>query len=188
MSELECKLITLLEMVNGWLKFAEAKNAGLIALSGAGIAAILNLLSSSSNVSVAWMIGLFAGVALLCVGCLISLISFLPKTNVTGVLAPDKGEPTDTDNLYFFGHLCKYTPEQMIESITRLYFPNSNQVTFLNKNHHDIAAQVIVNSRITSYKLRLFSIATFFVFAGVLAIIIIPTLVKVILLTKDFFR
>ena len=44
LERVEGRLLTMLEMVNEWLQFAEAKNAGLVALDGLALAAILTIL------------------------------------------------------------------------------------------------------------------------------------------------
>jgi len=47
--DLTTKLISIFQIVNDWLKFAEAKNAVLLAFSGAEITAIITYLSTSDT-------------------------------------------------------------------------------------------------------------------------------------------
>ena len=112
LEKVETRLLTILEMVNEWLQFAEAKNAGLVALDALGLAAILTILPSSEVPRpVAW--GLAAASVLLLLSLGISLWSFLPRSDVGNLTAAARRRPRATDNLYFFGDVCGYRPEQL---------------------------------------------------------------------------
>ena len=79
MSEVESKLFTIFQVVNDWLKFAEAKNAGLVVISGAGSAAILTYVASSQGGSDGWKRLLLGSVLLFVMGGMVSLASFIPR-------------------------------------------------------------------------------------------------------------
>jgi hypothetical protein len=148
LERVEGRLLTMLEMVNEWLQFAEAKNAGLVALDGLALAAILTILPEVV-VPEAMTAGLVAASLLLLVSLGISLWSF-----------PPAGRPRATDNLYYFGDVCGYRPEQLATEIARRYDRIRDYDAAQNLSHVDIASQVIANSCITVAKNRSFKVAT----------------------------
>lgn len=168
---MESKLLAIFSMVSDWLKFAEAKNAGLLVFSGAAVAAILSLLGSSLNLSPYWRAGLLSSVVLLLVCSLTTLYSFLPKTKLDKILLARKGLPLETDNLYFYGDVCKYSREELADAIGRFYFPSLSTEKIRTRNHLDIAAQIVANSQIAMRKYNLFKIA---LWSAVLAIFATP--------------
>jgi hypothetical protein len=149
------KLEDVLESVNGWLRFAEAKNLALITISGAGIWASLRLISNSSlQEFLVWYLAQLA--AFLAVALLIALISFIPLTSYS-ILAPT-GQVSKKDNLVYFGHLAKYRKTQLITSFARAAGASEPDATDF---HSMLAEQIIVNSRIALAKLRYFELGVY---------------------------
>lgn len=170
--DMETKLLTVLAIVNDWLKFAEAKNAGLLVFAGAGIAGVLSFVgSAAAEIPMRWKVGLFSCVGFLGVCCLITLFSFMPRTKLEKELSSRRGVRKDTDNLYYYGDLLKYTAEELLDSMSRLYYGGASGVLPLTKNHADVAAQVVVNSQIAMRKYALFKGA---LISAVLALLSIP--------------
>jgi len=159
LERVEGRLLTMLEMVNEWLQFAEAKNAGLVALDGLALAAILTSLPEVV-VPEAMTAGLVAASLLLLVSLGISLWSFLPRSDLGNLVSPVGRRPRATDNLYFFGDVCGYRPEQLATEIARRYDRIRDYDAAQNLSHVDIASQVIANSCITVAKNRSFKVAT----------------------------
>jgi hypothetical protein len=158
--DLEARLIVILGMVNDWLKFAEAKNAVLVALSGAATGGILSYLSSNADVAASLVVGLVAAQLVLLLSLLVALVSFFPQTDLARWLTRND-EPTDeSDNLYFYGHLAKYAPHDLVERIASLYVGTGQCPVPPYRSHLDLASQIVINSRIAAAKLRLFAIAT----------------------------
>ena len=159
------KLITILQMVNDWLKFAEAKNAVLLTFSGAGITAIVTYISTSTNTPNSLRIGLIVSVVFLCISSLVCSLSFLPKTDIEYFIWA-KSKPSrksisqikDTDNFYFFNSLKKYEPSDLLESMNRVYFQDQIQTPY-KREDLDIANQIILNSEIASTKFTFFRFA-----------------------------
>jgi hypothetical protein len=149
------KLEDLLESVNGWLRFAEAKNLALITISGAGLWAIIQLLVSREvNQLLVWYLAQF--VILLAVALIAGLISFLPLTSYS-ILVPT-GAASEKDNLAFFGHLAKYRRSQLLASFaTAVDAAESDTQQF----HEMLAEQIIVNSRIALAKYRMFEVGAY---------------------------
>lgn len=157
---IENKLFATLSMVNDWLKFAEAKNTGLLTFCGGVGAAVATMLAASSGVSSEWRIGLLVSVFFLFLSCPITLISFFPQTNLWKRISKIKDDPCDDDNLFFFGHLYKYTPNKLVQAMANSYLADPRDKEFKpSKYHYDIAAQVVINAQIARTKYRLFSFA-----------------------------
>jgi hypothetical protein len=98
MNDMENKLLSIRDKVNDWLKFTEAKNAGILVFSGAAIAALLGFLGSSFKFQSEWKIGFLTGVTFLSISCLLAIWSFIPKTKI---VFRNYGQPADDDNLFF---------------------------------------------------------------------------------------
>jgi hypothetical protein len=158
-ANVETRLLTILEMVNEWLQFAEAKNAGLVALDGLGLAAILTILPSS-DVPDAVVAGLMAASLLLLLSLGLSLWSFLPRHDA-GKLVPRRSYvPRQSDNLYFYGDISNYRPEQLAAEIARRYERMADYDPARHRSHVDLAGQIVANSRITVAKNGSFRMAT----------------------------
>jgi hypothetical protein len=174
MNEMTNKLMTILLMVNDWLKFAEAKNSILIGFSGVGITAIITYLSAVSNVPITIKVGILITAFVLSICALICSLSFLPKTNLEIIVwkkqqpgRKSKGQPSDDDNFYFFGHLYKYQDNELLEAFNRLYFANQIQ-DFNKKENKDLANQIIVNSEIAYMKFKIFSWALYLLIISII--------------------
>jgi hypothetical protein len=170
------KLISIFQIVNEWLKFAETKNAVLLAFSGAGVTAIITYLSTAVNLLNSFRIGLIISIVLLCASSLICSLSFLPKTDInyfvwlrTKPSRKFKLLPKDSDNFYFFNDLKKYQPIDLLDSINRLYFQNQIHTPY-GKEDLDIAHQITINSEITSRKFSFFRFALWLLIFSILAI------------------
>jgi len=180
MDELAAKLTVIFENVNDWLKYAEAKNAVLLAFSGAGLTANVTLLAAAQNLFGSLRLGLIASTSLLCIGALICTLSFLPKVNLEKIFwvrsNPSRrltSQTNDDDNFYYFGHLKKYSPDELLDALDRLYLNGRVQPPF-SKECKDLAAQVAVNSEIAFLKFQLFTYALYFLISS---IAIIPLII-----------
>lgn len=153
-------LSSTLERIDGWLKFAEGKNAVLLGFS----AGTLSFLSEKfcgelSSLSCALV---DVGIFLLVYSSLMALISFMPIYNwraFLGVMLDTNtkfyGEATDHDNLIFYGDIAKYERDQYLEALESRYFPSAPGLRSHLKTK-DLASQIIVNSRIAVLKYRYF--------------------------------
>lgn len=186
MDEVSSKLLVIFQNVNEWLRFAEAKNAVLLAFAGAGITATVTLLATAHNLPNSLQFGLLVTTSLLCVCALICSLSFLPKTNLerllwirskpfknTGVLSKD------TDNFYYFGHLQKYNSKELLDALSQYYFDNKLTMPY-KKEYEDLASQITINSKITFLKFKVF---TYALYVLIISIIGIPFSVIVSLVT-----
>lgn len=162
---LEAVLFSILGLVNDWLKFAEAKNGGVVGLASAAIALLLGYVSETPSLPAQARVSLALGSACLLGSLIVGLGSFFPRTNLPGLLAGHRGEPGGSDNLYYFGHIAKYSPSHLAEAVGRRYLSGKGEA--VGEGHHDLAAQAVTNARITVWKLRMFGVAVALFGAGV---------------------
>lgn len=164
----ESRLLELLKLVNDWLKFAEAKNVGIVGLASGGLSVLLvavGLLREAGFTQ--FSAGLVVvGALLLSLSLLIGVWSFFPATALPDWMRMHLGDPDPDDNLYFFGHAAKYDPAALARALATRY--DRVPEPLLHELHTDLAAQLIVNARITMQKLRLFRWSVFCFGAGVL--------------------
>ena len=169
------KLLVIFQNVNEWLKFAEAKNAVLLAFSGTGITATVTLLATIQNLPGSLKIGVLVTTGLLYVCAFLCALSFLPSTNLEKILwnrsrAFSSMQPKpDDDNFYYFGHLKKYGAVELLDAVNRLYL-NGTISTPYGKEPHDLATQIILNSGIAFRKYRLFTYSLYFLICSILSV------------------
>ena len=174
MNDFAAKLITIFQNVNDWLKFAEAKNAVLLAFSGAGVTATITLLATAQNLPNSLSVGLLITTSLLCICALICSFSFLSKTNLDLLLQRSNRTSSNSrhqrrNNLYYFGDLRKYSSNELLNELNSHYFDkNSNQL--YTKECEDLATQIIINSKITLVKFNLFTYGLWLLIAAILAV------------------
>jgi hypothetical protein len=174
MSEFLVKLLAIFQNVNDWLRFAEAKNAALLAFSGTGMTATLTVLATVQSLPVFLRFGLLMSTALLCVCTLLCALSFIPKTNLEKLLwlrsqPAKKIHSSPADNLYYFGDLRKYSSGELLNAINVYYF-DGKIIQPYSKECCDIAAQITINSDIASLKFQTFTYAIYFLIASILSV------------------
>lgn len=161
----ETDLRVILDRVDGWLRFAEVKNGGVIALSATVSTALLAALRNVGDLSLLDR-GLFtAAVVLFLLSMAVALYSYLPRTQPERV-KPTAPRPGGGDNLFFYGDLACYAPDDLVQAIAQRYGGRPSTGAAVPAVQHDLAAQVTVNSRITVRKLRLFERGGLLALAG----------------------
>lgn len=165
---LEERLLDLLKLVNEWLRYAETKNVQIVGLASGAISLVLIALGflREEGLTTFSGIALTAGAVLLALSLLVGVYSFLPATAQPRWMRRQVGAPHPDDNLYFFGDLGKYPPPELAEAIARRY--GRVESPAVHAAHADVAAQLVVNARITMQKLKLFRWAVVLFAAGVL--------------------
>ncbi len=164
--DVEARLLGILGMVNDWLHFAEAKNAGVVALAAVGASAILTYLAGESDVPDLLFTGLLVTTLLLALALAVALRSFLPRTDPVKLMPKGTKADQSTDNLYFYGDLRRYRPEQLAEAVARTYGGWRDYDAARFRSHTDLGRQIVVNSQITHVKNEHFRVATWFVLAS----------------------
>lgn len=138
--------------VNEWLKFAEAKNAILIALTGASLTAAIGYLCGDNPATSFYVkLYLFNFLIFSFLGISLSLISFLPQTKLSWLWR--EGRKKDNPNYFFFGDLACFTPGDLIDFLYK--DNNSTSLSTLRKN---LASQIITNSKICRRKFHFFKL------------------------------
>lgn len=182
MDEVSTKLLAIFQNVNEWLKFAEAKNGVLLAFSGAAITATITLLATAQNIPNSLNFGLLLTTILLCICALICSLSFLPKTNLDDLLwlrdrrnKKSNSQNPIEDNFWYFGHLQKYKPDELLEVLNKPYFNSKLDIAKLAdkkeyKEYQDIAAQITINAEIAFLKFEVFKYAIKVLIASILTI------------------
>jgi hypothetical protein len=154
--DIEDRLFHLLDRVIDWLKFAEAKNTGVVGLSSTALGVIVTFLVAGPTLPTLAGVGLGVGAVVLMVSLMLAVASFLPSTDLERHLIGKREEPGPNDNLLFYGHLTRYEPRALAGAVARLYFEDESENLVLSKLSVDLAAQIVTNSRITVRKLTLF--------------------------------
>lgn len=154
----QSELVHILEQVNGWLKFAEAKNGVLITLNGAGVWGMLEFIQSASPTGFfllySWIFVLFMALS-----AILTLLSFLPVLKAEW-LQP-VGDQRSESNLLFFGHIAEHTPEELLEAL------DISTREDLNSINRDYAEQAIINSQIALRKYNLFHLSLWLTLSGI---------------------
>ena len=162
----ESALSDILKQVNDWLKFAEGKNAGIVALASAGAFAVMGAISDRAEDGLAIRSVLAASGVALASSLFLGLASFMPNTDLSRFSRRHKLPQSPDGNLLFYGDLARYAPGDLAEAVAHRYC-QSNPVR-IELLHIDLAAQIAANSQITLAKLRYFSLAVgLFAVAGV---------------------
>jgi hypothetical protein len=154
--------------VNDWLKFAEAKHAGLVILN---TAVVIGLLTCYSSVCIFLFKPIFL-IGLLCIGLsiLLSAISQFPVTE--NIFFNRKA--INNPNLLFFGHLANLDASDFVielKAIDTTYAPTKFDLDLIN--------QILINSRIAQTKFTIFKIAVSLSIFGS-GIIVFTSLIKTV--------
>lgn len=164
------------ENTNRWLNFAEAKNGALIGVNGLFLFKSVDYLFEILNGKLKvdnLVVGLMTTVFFIAI--LIALKSFFPDTGVY----KDRSDISDADTssadriLIFYEDICKYQSSKLyLQDIYKYYLEVNVKIKDLKKMELDYAKEILINSRITSYKYKLFGNAMKLNFIGILIFII----------------
>lgn len=143
-----------------FLKFAETKNAALLALSSAWVLAAINLESSGKVIP-----GLLAGGVVLALflslcAAMVAMLSFVPKLHLPGFLGGQRAGP-HPHNLLYFGDISGLTIKTLEADLHERYFPKGKAPT--DEYIHDLVVQIGVNSQIAKRKMRFFTVGVWFI-------------------------
>lgn len=151
-TELEVTLQYRLEQVNGWLRFAEAKNGVLVALCG-GLITAFNSYDMVAMASPLIKLSFWVGGSFVILATLVGLISFLPEYSRSETRETRRSQSADNLNLFFYGDIAKLTAQELLVSL----YPGLTQETY-NKTATDLADQLVRNSKIVLRKFSLFNV------------------------------
>jgi hypothetical protein len=170
--------------VNEWLKFAEAKNFGLLTLNAAIVFGI-----SQTNFdadSIVKIVGFYVFAPFAFLSSFFSIISLFPilskiekGVKLKGALAK-LSEFIDKENLFenihFYGYLRTIDKD---EFITQFNLKTNSTIAF-TIYEEELVVQILYNSRITWLKYQFFKIAGFFALLGIMISPFILLILKLI--------
>lgn len=168
-------LSALLGRVLDMLRFAEAKNAALLAFASAWILGVVNLLSSGKPLSQGYLVASQVALPLFITAAVIAIASLLPKLSTSVFTGDRKGR---FRNLLFFGDIAELTVHRFQSDVHAAYHPvEGNNPTA--KYVSDLEGQIAINSKITRRKHRMFNFGAIAALIAVSAFSI-PTLVRIL--------
>jgi hypothetical protein len=151
-----------------FVKFAEAKNAALLAFSSAWILASVNLLAGQQKLPAGYANAFSLALPLFVIAGLVCIASFLPR------MLDRFHKPADgAKNLLFFGHVSTFEIGTYKERLAERYLPPAGHYVtggYLD----DLSVQIAVNSRIAVRKFRLFNVAACCVLAAIACLLVPP--------------
>ena len=168
--------------INDWLKFAEAKNFGLLSLSAAIVFGFTQINFSDGSVIYKAGFYVFSPFAILSfLSALLSLFPILSRIEkgsysknwinwLSNLIDKEKG----FENIHFYGYL-KGINEHEFET---KYLIKTNSADAFSQFEKELGTQILYNSRITWLKYQLFKIGAFFFLVGIILFIISLPLFK----------
>jgi hypothetical protein len=133
-------------------KFAEAKNASLLAFSSVWIAGLVNVLASGRAVPPGFHAAGIVALALFIIAAMTAIASLLPRF----IHSPTEGSDGGSPNMLFFGDIAKTPVADYIAEAQRRYFPDegcfATEALFT-----DLLRQIAIVSRISMRKYYLFN-------------------------------
>jgi len=151
---MEERLKYILTQVNDWLKFAEAKNAALLAVNSALIFGTISILNEKCFFPIWLLIYLYIALVVVIIATAICLISFIPNTKIP--LISSKMNLLKGGNPIYYGDIAEHNVDSYLES---LYQSTGLEFKGIKDIEKKYAEQIICNSRIAVKKFRLFSTA-----------------------------
>jgi hypothetical protein len=150
----EKALVASLARVIDLVKFAETKNAALLAYASAWTVSIINLIAKSDAPPLAVKPVLPIAGALFVISALIALYSILPKADLSKFFRPEHGGIRES-NLLFFGDIADVDIREYDNRVRERYLPSAGH-SVTESYVTDLCCQIHVNSAIASRKYALF--------------------------------
>lgn len=180
---MEDKLKYIFENTNNWLNFAEAKNAAVLAFNIALIAAITSTDLLKNYVTIMYII-----IAILTLSIIVSILSFVPKTNntisdniyISTIGKIDKiieriFKEDVKENLLFYGYISQLGIDQVDEYIQKMInsYDMDEEDRKITGFEKELAEEIIINSRITQRKYNYFKASIYILIIGMILLLII---------------
>ena len=153
----------ILKNINDWLKFAEQKNTGLLALNTGiiwGISRLLDGLNIENNI-LYW--SHIIAYILMILSAFICILSFLPILKNRWWLKKEKKE--SSDNMLYFGDISKYNSGDYLKLVKYKY--NIEDYEFKNFEK-DFAEQIVINSKIALDKYTKYILSSWLTILGII--------------------
>ncbi len=147
-------------------KFAEAKNASLLAFLSAWIAGLVNLLSSDRHLALAFREAGTVALALFVIAAVTAITSFLPRF----VSSAAEGLDGET-NMLFFGDIAREPVAAFTAEARRRYYPVDERIV-TDTLFIDLSRQIAIVSKISMRKYRTFNVAATAALLGIAAFMV----------------
>ncbi|MFC4636445.1 Pycsar system effector family protein [Dokdonia ponticola] len=158
-------LVKILDETKEWLKFAEAKNAMLLAFNAGSIYGISKLSFLNKIEGINFIDGYFSFVTILLVlSTATCLISFVPRLKFMYLSITNSKEE---NNIFFFEHLGESTPKQILKSLKEKGVKDE-----FSEIDTDIAVQIHSLANVARRKYGLFTIAIWITVSAYVSLII----------------
>lgn len=184
----EEQLYKIFNNVNDWLKFAEAKNFGLLTLNAAIVFGLTQITFSNDSVIKIVAFCVFVPFSILSfIPCLISLFPIVTKIeskNKKGEVRNsmkfinylsnkiDKDKPFE--NIHFYGYLKDLKEEKFEKEFLKKTVSKDEFTAY----ERELVTQILYNSRITSLKYKFFKIGAFLFLIGIVVSVFALPIVK----------
>lgn len=179
----EEQLYKIFNNVNDWLKFAEAKNVGLLTLNAVIVFGIIQI--NFKEGSIIEKAGFYILIPFAITSFLTALISLFPilskiekgiyVKNFIDSFSNSIDQEKKIENIHFYGYL-KTINENEFEN--KFLFKIGSTHAF-SQYEKELANQIIHNSRIAWLKYQLFKIGAFFFLFGIVVFIIALPIMKI---------
>lgn len=158
----------ILDNVNHWIRFIEAKNALVLTVSAAGVWGVLRTQSSGTSFADIHIGLLLSGIAWI-LSFLLSLIALLPTSKLSDRTCFSRTAKKSEKNLniLYYGDLSKLCASCFIEEYSWFYHLAVPKYRYIEL----YADQIIKNSKIALRKQRLNSIAFYCLVCGILPVL-----------------
>ena len=147
------KLELSLSLVIDWLKFAEGKNASLVAANGAAIFGIISLIGSTTATNEILLMYFYQALFFLVLSAVSCLISFIPQVHMTE--QGSNGDKKNKDNLLSYADIAKYSPEHYLRL---MYKQEDVELQEINSFELSLSELTVSYSQIALRKYTLFNI------------------------------
>lgn len=146
--------------IKDWLKFAEAKNAALVALVGVLAPTYVSFLMDGGYMLYSYA---FIGLPFLIIGAFLALISFLPRLDfLPDGLDSGSSRSLDEESDLFFEHIALRGKQQATVRMRQAFGYDES-----DKLRNDLGVQIFVLSQICRRKMILFTWALRCVIVGI---------------------
>jgi type III secretory pathway component EscR len=162
--------------VNEWLKFAEAKNFGLLSLNTAIVFGFMQV--NFQNCIVIQKTGLYVFLPCALISFFLSLISLIPIISKIEKNIHEKrwinkicnciAKEEKKENIHFYDYL-KFINETEFETS---FLKKVNSTCSFTQFERELVTQILYNSRITWLKYQLFKIGAYFFLTGAILFLI----------------
>lgn len=160
---MEERLRYILTTVNEWLKFAEAKNAGLLVADIAVLFGAFSLLAESTGRGPA----IHLAIVLVIGSATSSLVSFSPQVRVLSSKPIRRTQKQAS--LIFYGDIAECEPRSYVEA---LHAESGTDPAEIAPIEIDYAQQIIMNSRIAMRKHRCFKVGLWLAVSALLLLLV----------------